>query len=78
MPCHQPFNFIESAAYGSLISATDPVSVLAIFKELHADQTLYILVIAFKRYLEKAYLMTPLLLYFMTQSNSLPPAMGHY
>ena len=31
----------ESFAFGSLISATDPVSVLAIFKELDADVNLY-------------------------------------
>jgi NhaP-type Na+/H+ or K+/H+ antiporter len=30
----------ESFAFGSLISATDPVSVLAIFKEMDADETL--------------------------------------
>jgi solute carrier family 9 (sodium/hydrogen exchanger), member 8 len=34
----------ECATYGSLISATDPVSVLAIFKEMNADKTLYALV----------------------------------
>ena len=31
----------ESFAFGSLISATDPVSVLAIFKEMDADPNLY-------------------------------------
>lgn len=35
------FSFWESFAFSSLISATDPVSVLAIFKELHADINLY-------------------------------------
>jgi len=34
----------ESFAFGSLISATDPVSVLAIMKDLRADRTLYNLV----------------------------------
>lgn len=34
----------ESFAFGSLISATDPVSVLAIFKELDADVNLYAIV----------------------------------
>ena len=38
------FSFKESFAFGSLISATDPVSVLAIFKELDADANLYSLV----------------------------------
>jgi len=38
------FSFKESFAFGSLISATDPVSVLAIFKELDADVNLYSLV----------------------------------
>ena len=31
-------------AFGSLISATDPISVLAIFKEVNADDTLYSLI----------------------------------
>lgn len=31
-------------AFGSLISATDPVAVLAIFKEMEADVTLYTLI----------------------------------
>lgn len=34
------FTWQESFAFGSLISATDPVSVLAIFKELDADVSL--------------------------------------
>ena len=34
----------EIATYGSLISATDPVSVLAIFRAMGADKTLYNLV----------------------------------
>lgn len=35
------FTLKESFAFGSLISATDPVSVLAIFKEMDADPNLY-------------------------------------
>ena len=35
------FSVSESFAFGSLISSTDPVAVLAIFKELNADLTLY-------------------------------------
>jgi len=38
------FTLRESFAFGSLISATDPVSVLAIFKELDADVNLYAIV----------------------------------
>ena len=38
------FTWKESFAFGSLISATDPVSVLAIFKELDADMNLYAVV----------------------------------
>lgn len=34
----------ESMAFGSLISATDPVAVLAIFKEMDADVTLHALI----------------------------------
>lgn len=34
----------ESFAFGSLISATDPVAVLAIFKEMDADVNLYSIV----------------------------------
>jgi NhaP-type Na+/H+ or K+/H+ antiporter len=41
---HPEFTMKESFAFGSLISATDPVSVLAIFKELDADQNLYAVV----------------------------------
>eukprot|EP00850_Spirogloea_muscicola_P010102 SM000058S18532 [mRNA] locus=s58:444402:450596:+ [translate_table: standard] len=36
--------FLESMIFGSLISATDPVTVLAIFQELGADSNLYALV----------------------------------
>lgn len=38
------FSWRESFAFGSLISATDPVSVIAIFKEMDADVNLYSLV----------------------------------
>ena len=38
------FTWKESFAFGSLISATDPVSVLAIFKEMDADVNLYAIV----------------------------------
>jgi len=34
----------ESFAFGTLISATDPVSVLAIMKDLNADKKLYTLI----------------------------------
>ena len=39
-----PLTFKESFAYGVLISATDPVSVLATFKEIKADSNLYSLI----------------------------------
>ena len=38
------FSLQESLAFGSLISSTDPVAVLAIFKEMDADITLYSLI----------------------------------
>ena len=38
------FTWKDSFAFGSLISATDPVSVLAIFKEMDADVNLYAIV----------------------------------
>ena len=38
------FTWKESFAFGSLISATDPVSVIAIFKEMDADPNLYAIV----------------------------------
>lgn len=38
------FTWKDSFAFGSLISATDPVSVLAIFKEMNADVNLYAIV----------------------------------
>lgn len=34
----------ESWLFGSLISATDPVAVLAIFKQMDADENLYSIV----------------------------------
>ncbi|EFJ38384.1 hypothetical protein SELMODRAFT_163708 [Selaginella moellendorffii] len=37
-------SFLESLLFGSLISATDPVTVLAIFQELGTDMNLYALV----------------------------------
>lgn len=40
----QAFTLKESFAFGSFISATDPVSVLAIFKEMDADVNLYSIV----------------------------------
>ena len=39
-----PFTTKDSFAFGSLISATDPVAVLAIFKEMDADENLYAIV----------------------------------
>ena len=39
-----PFTMKESLIFGSLISVTDPVSVLAIFKEMDADVNLYAIV----------------------------------
>jgi NhaP-type Na+/H+ or K+/H+ antiporter len=38
------FTWKEAFVFGSLISATDPVSVLAIFKEMNADDDLYAIV----------------------------------
>lgn len=35
------FTFLECLTYGALISATDPVTVLAVFKELKVDIDLY-------------------------------------
>ncbi|CAG9467333.1 unnamed protein product [Pedinophyceae sp. YPF-701] len=37
-------SFVESLIFGSLISATDPVTVLAIFQQLKVNQNLYALV----------------------------------
>lgn len=39
-----PFTMIDSWTFGSLISATDPVAVLAIFKQMDADENLYAIV----------------------------------
>mmetsp|Transcript_13451 Transcript_13451/g.18406 ORF Transcript_13451/g.18406 Transcript_13451/m.18406 type:complete len:571 (+) Transcript_13451:74-1786(+) len=39
-----PFSLLESLIFGSLISATDPVTVLAIFQELGVQSDLYCLV----------------------------------
>ena len=36
--------FVESFAFGSLISAVDPVATLAIFHALNVDEVLYMLV----------------------------------
>jgi sodium/hydrogen exchanger 8 len=38
------FTWQEAFAFGALISATDPVSVLAIFKEMDADHDLYAII----------------------------------
>jgi NhaP-type Na+/H+ or K+/H+ antiporter len=38
------FSLKESCAFGAFISSTDPVAVLAIFKEMNADTTLYSLI----------------------------------
>lgn len=38
--CDPPFTWKDAFAFGALISATDPVSCLAIFKEMDADQNL--------------------------------------
>jgi sodium/hydrogen exchanger 8 len=38
------FSLAESLTFGSLISATDTVSILAVFQELHVDPTLFYLV----------------------------------
>ena len=38
------FSLVESFAFGSLISAVDPVATLAIFAALDVEPTLYMLV----------------------------------
>lgn len=38
------FSLKESCAFGAFISSTDPVAVLAIFKEMNADVTLFTLI----------------------------------
>ncbi|CAB3982682.1 sodium hydrogen exchanger 7 isoform X2 [Paramuricea clavata] len=40
----EKFDYVESLSFGALISATDPVTVLAIFHDLHVDVDLYALV----------------------------------
>lgn len=35
---------LEILIFSSLISAVDPVAVLAVFEEIHVDQVLYIIV----------------------------------
>ncbi len=35
---------LETLVFSSLISAVDPVAVLAVFEEIHVDQVLYIIV----------------------------------
>lgn len=39
-----PLTFLEASLYGAIVSATDPVTVLAIFHRLHVDENLYALV----------------------------------
>ena len=39
-----PLNFVQSFAFGSLISAVDPVATLAIFQALDVDPVLNMLV----------------------------------
>ncbi|XP_022245093.1 sodium/hydrogen exchanger 7-like [Limulus polyphemus] len=41
---HLEFTFNDSLYFGAIISATDPVTVLAIFHDLHVDVNLYALV----------------------------------
>lgn len=43
-PLSPDFTWKESFAFGSLISATDPVSVLASFKEMNANADLYAII----------------------------------
>ena len=42
--CKPVFTWQDAFAFGALISATDPVSCLSIFKELDADQNLHAIV----------------------------------
>lgn len=39
-----PLELIEALSFGSLISATDPVSTLALFSSMNADADLYAIV----------------------------------
>jgi NhaP-type Na+/H+ or K+/H+ antiporter len=38
------FTFLDSLTFGALISSTDPVAVLAIFKEFQVDQNLFAII----------------------------------
>jgi len=38
------FTFINTFYFGAIISATDPVTILAIFNDIHVDVNLYALV----------------------------------
>ena len=38
------FSWTDSLHFGAMISATDPVTVLALFNDLHVDVNLYALV----------------------------------
>lgn len=46
MPVHlaNSFTFLDTLYFGALISSTDPLTVLAIFNDLHVDVNLYALV----------------------------------
>lgn len=44
IPNSSSFTFLDLLYFGSIISATDPVTVLAIFNDLHVDVNLYALV----------------------------------
>lgn len=44
-----PLNFVQSFAFGSLISAVDPVATLAIFQALDVDPVLNMLVRTMKK-----------------------------
>ncbi len=41
VPFAVPMSFLDCLIFGSIISATDPVTVLAIFSQLHVDFNLY-------------------------------------
>ena len=59
------FSWVQCLAFSSIIAATDPVAVLAIFKEVRADQTLYVLIFG-ESILTDA---VSVILYKYTQSN---------
>ena len=44
VPHLQNITFIDNLHFGALISATDPVTILAIFNDLNVDVNLYALV----------------------------------